>query len=132
MTASVDGRSWTASRAAANLVAEITSGGTFSITGVEPATGTAISIGVEVLAGPDSYPLASIPGSSAAFIEPGAPGLAVSFVTTATHTGYLRVQAIDTSRQRIEGSFAFVASATDSTLRHIEAGHFTVAYRTVP
>lgn len=133
MTATVDGQPWTAKPGAQTLVAQLSPTGTLVIVGVEPSTSTTISIGIETLAGPDSYPLGPIPGSSAGYIEPGPPGVALSFGTTATHTGYLRLDTVDPAARRLEGTFAFgAAGAGGSPLRTITAGRLALTYRLQP
>src|SRR5689334_5829790 len=50
LTATVDGHPWAADVGSQTLVAELSPAGTLSITGVDEATATSISIGIEVLA----------------------------------------------------------------------------------
>lgn len=133
MTATVDGQPWAADRGPQTLVAELSSTGTLSVTGIDRGTTKSISIGIQVLSGPESYPLGPIPGSAAGYIEPGPPGLALSFVTTSTHTGHLLLESLDTTTHRIQGTFAFVGEGPGgSPLRTITAGRFAVTYTLGP
>jgi Family of unknown function (DUF6252) len=124
MSARIDGASWTSTSSSANA----TTGGIFTLTGVQATSGTGVSMTLYYIGAPGTYPL-GVGGVVAGGLASVVAGSAGWSTPLSGNAGTVTITAV--SATRIAGTFAFTAPLVTGTSavtsRAVTQGQFDLA-----